>query len=101
MALPDLEPGVASSRGQGAKLGFWEVHSVTPDGICMPASRLASWQIRMPCNRLAPQIGVKNMAMRGSARLTLAPLLGELPVVGAARVSLLGMPGQQMCILWP
>lgn len=50
----------------------------------------------MPGNRLAPQIGVKNMAVRGSARLTLAPLLGELPVVGAARVSLLGMPGQQL-----
>lgn len=42
----------------------------------------------------ASQIGVKNMAVRGSARLTLAPLMGELPVVGAARVSLLGMPGQ-------
>ncbi|PRW33926.1 kinesin K39 [Chlorella sorokiniana] len=41
---------------------------------------------------LLRQIGVKNMAVRGSARLTLAPLLGELPVVGAARVSLLGMP---------
>ncbi len=39
-----------------------------------------------------PQIGVKDTVVRGTLRLTLAPLLSDLPVVGAVRLSLLGAP---------
>ena len=35
---------------------------------------------------------MRNFVVRGSLRLTLGPLLGDLPVVGAARLSLLGVP---------
>ncbi|KAL4458584.1 hypothetical protein ABPG75_013449 [Micractinium tetrahymenae] len=38
------------------------------------------------------KIGVKNMVVRGTLRLTLAPLLSDLPVVGAVRLSFLGPP---------
>lgn len=48
---------------------------------------------RMP----VPQIGVKNMVVRGTLRLTLAPLLSDLPVVGAVRLSFLGPPSEPTC----
>ena len=39
------------------------------------------------------QIGVRQVVMRGTGRITLSPLLDRLPVVGGARVSLMGPPG--------
>ncbi|EFN56893.1 hypothetical protein CHLNCDRAFT_51691 [Chlorella variabilis] len=47
--------------------------------------------------RLVPRamflkIGVRQVVVSGAVRLTLAPLLEQLPVVGAARLSLMGPP---------
>ncbi|KAI3427265.1 hypothetical protein D9Q98_007197 [Chlorella vulgaris] len=38
------------------------------------------------------KIGVRQVVVSGTARLTLAPLIEQLPVVGAVRVSLMGPP---------
>ncbi|PRW61258.1 integral membrane single C2 domain isoform A [Chlorella sorokiniana] len=38
------------------------------------------------------KIGVRQVVMRGTGRITLSPLLDRLPVVGGARVSLMGPP---------
>ena len=103
LAAPPVEPRLAGYRGQGERCAAQ--HSATT------AQRSTGWLLLRSapvhcqgspgavsptaCCPTSSQIGVRNAVLRGTLRLTLAPLLGDLPLVGAARLSLLGMPGER------